>query len=123
MNFIDIFNNARPSRSLGHEVPGRALSALNPPRSPLSMVSAPVFGEAQGEMVPQRRLIIGLAADGAVVQVVQMSIRSAADHRAARPTAWNHGYGQIKVAIVVAVVLHAPAGSGARHADWARRRP
>ena len=30
----------------------------------------PVFGEAPGEMVPQRRLIIGLTPDGAVVQVV-----------------------------------------------------
>src|SRR5262249_49886964 len=59
-------------------------------------------------MVPQRRLIIGLAADGAVVQVVQMSIRGAADHRAVRPATRNHGYGHIEVAIVMSVVLYAP---------------
>jgi hypothetical protein len=29
-----------------------------------------VFGKAPSEMVPERRLIIGLAADGAEIQVV-----------------------------------------------------
>src|SRR5215472_15398910 len=59
-------------------------------------------------MVPKRRLIIGLAADGAIVQVVQMSIRGAADNWAVRPATRNHGYGHIEVAIVMSVVLYAP---------------
>src|SRR5689334_9976348 len=59
-------------------------------------------------MVPQRRLIIGFATDGAVVQVVQMSIWGAADRRTVRPATRNHGYGYIEVAIVMSVVLYAP---------------